>query len=62
MDWTCHICGMQRLDCFISVRTIDTSEEFGLSKGTMTQNVRYCNDNAECIEGSKTKRLYSKKL
>lgn len=56
--WTCHICGIERLDCYISVRATDVSEEHGLPKGTMTQNVRYCNDKESCIKGSLTKRLF----
>ena len=30
--WTCHVCGMERLDCYISVRSTDVSEEHGLPR------------------------------
>lgn len=56
-SWTCHICGKRRPDRFISVRSTDQSSEFNLPPGTVTQNVRYCNDKPQCIEGAKTKKL-----
>ncbi len=52
--WKCHICLELRPDAAISVYTTDTSEKYGLPVGTMSQNVRYCNDNPECVDGSKT--------
>ena len=60
ITWTCHVCGEERPDACISVRSTDMSNEYGLPIGTMMQNVRYCNDNKECIEGSKTKKLLKK--
>lgn len=51
LTWTCHICGERRLDADISVQTIPliiNGRELG------DQNVRYCNDNPECVEKSKT--------
>jgi len=53
-EWTCHICGDSRRDSNISVRTHDKSEEYGLPSGTFSENIRYCNDNHDCIEKSKT--------
>jgi len=53
-EWSCHICGEVREDRKISVRSTDKSEEYELPAGTFSENVRYCNDNDECIEASKT--------
>ncbi len=54
--WTCHVCGEDRPDAKISVFSKDISGDFEvpLPPGTMKQNVRYCNDKKECIEGAKT--------
>lgn len=46
--WSCHICRVVRPDAAISVISVDTSGAFGLPRGTMHQNIRYCNDNASC--------------
>lgn len=53
LTWVCHVCGDLRPDDKISVYTTDVSEKHGLPPGTMQQNVRYCNDRKECIEGAK---------
>ncbi len=56
--WTCHICGERRLDEDISVKThplMINGREMG------SQNVRYCNDNQECIKKSKTFRFMEDK-
>lgn len=53
-EWTCHICGKSRPDASISVHKTDMSAEHNLPPGTMQQNVRYCNDNPDCIEKAKT--------
>lgn len=52
LEWTCHICGKTRPDAKISVysRIITLSREIPIK-----ENVRYCNDNPECIEGARTK-------
>lgn len=49
LTWTCHVCRKERPNKFISVHknpvmigTIFTHE-----------NIRYCNDNPDCIEGVK---------
>ena len=50
LSWTCHICGKERPDKNISVYQsplIVNGVEIG------EQNVRYCNDNPECIKGAK---------
>lgn len=42
--WTCHVCGEERPDRKISVRSTT-----GLYNGVeVQQNVRYCNDRKEC--------------
>jgi len=51
ITWLCHICGKERPDDKISV----FSSVIELGGGVeMTQNVRYCNDNLECVEAAKT--------
>lgn len=47
LTWTCHICKQERPDAFISVYQRKYSE-------FITENIRYCNDIAECREGAKT--------
>lgn len=53
LTWVCHVCGDLRPDDKISVYTTDVSEKHGLPSGALKQNVRYCNDRKECIEGAK---------
>jgi hypothetical protein len=50
MTWKCHVCGKVREDAQISVYS--TTRYMG--SVPIQQNVRYCNDNPECIEGAKT--------
>ena len=57
LTWKCHVCGEERPDAFISVRTKDMSEEYGLPIGTFKQNVRYCNDRPKCLQKSLSKTL-----
>lgn len=57
ITWTCHVCGRERPDDKIQVYTTDLSHEFGLEIGTLRQNVRYCEDNAECVIKAPTIRL-----
>lgn len=47
LTWTCHICKKERPDDKISVVTKPL-----IISGTVVggQNVRYCNDNNDCIE------------
>lgn len=53
LTWTCHVCGEERPDRYISVwthlRTIGVVE--------FRENVRYCNDRASCIEGAQHKHF-----
>lgn len=48
--WTCHICGRPRPDDKISVYKHETP----FAGIMMTENVRYCNDNPNCLKGAKT--------
>jgi hypothetical protein len=48
LTWTCHVCGKERPDDKISVH----SKTVTMNNVPITQNVRYCNDNPECIEGA----------
>lgn len=57
LTWTCHVCGDERPDRAISVYKRDMSAKFNLPPGTVQQNVRYCNDRPECVEGAKTVQL-----
>lgn len=50
LTWECHICGEERPDAAISVLSkpmIVNGQRVG------QQNIRYCNDKPECIEGAK---------
>lgn len=53
MTWKCHICGDERPDSRISVR----SKPVPGAGVEMSQNVRYCNDRPDCVDGSLTKNL-----
>lgn len=49
--WKCHICGKERPDDKISVVSrpiVANGQVIG------QQNVRYCNDNADCIRRAQT--------
>ena len=48
-EWTCHICKRKRPDSAISVFTKPL-----IIRGMMMgqQNIRYCNDNADCRKGA----------
>jgi len=53
LTWTCHLCGQTRPNDRISVRKRPL-----LFRGVeLVQNVRYCNDNPDCIDRSKTHDL-----
>jgi len=56
--WKCHICGEERPDAKISVLTKPLVID-GMVCGE--QNIRYCNDKAECIEGARTKDFFGGK-
>ena len=49
LTWTCHICGKTRPDEKISVLVkplIIGEQQVG------DQNIRYCNDNPDCLRGA----------
>lgn len=60
IGWTCHVCGEWRPDAKISVRSRDSSGDYGLPRGTVRDNVRYCNDRPACIESSRTHTHFGK--
>jgi len=49
LSWTCHICEKERPDEKISViqKPIKVNDEV-----IGEQNIRYCNDNKECLKGT----------
>lgn len=51
LSWACHVCGDVRPDDKISVLT--TEMVYGEGNIPMKQNVRYCNDRPNCVEGAK---------
>ena len=62
LTWICHICKKERPDSMISVCQKDVSEEYNLPPGTMKENIRYCNDNPECISKSKNFSFLRKEI
>jgi hypothetical protein len=50
LTWTCHICGEERPDRFISVRSKSAIDR--VTGIRMTENIRYCNDKPSCWEGT----------
>ncbi len=57
LTWTCHVCHERRPDNCISVFTKDISGGYDLKPGTVKENIRYCNDKLECINGAPTVAL-----
>lgn len=51
LTWTCHICGDTKPDDKISVFSKPLIID-GVDTGGQ-QNIRYCNDNQQCIDGAK---------
>lgn len=51
LTWKCDICHLERPDAAISVRKVDISPK-GLPPGTVTRNVKFCNDSPTCKEGA----------
>ena len=49
LTWACHVCKKVRPDAAISVYS--TQMERGGVK--WQENVRYCNDNQDCIDGAR---------
>lgn len=54
LTWTCHICNENRPDSKISVLTKTVEALSSSAGGTVTENIRYCNDRPECFEAAKT--------
>ena len=52
LTWACHVCGETRPDSRISVLSKDTSAEYNLPKGSLKENIRYCNDKQACKDGA----------
>ena len=55
LTWTCHVCNQVRPDSKISVRT----KRKRIGSVEFDENIRYCNDRPECVEGSKTRTFTS---
>lgn len=51
LTWTCHVCGEERPDRYISVFSRERILEAGVR---VRMNVRYCNDRPECREQAPT--------
>ena len=58
--WKCHVCGEERPDDKISVLSL-LKEIPETNGGTVTFNVRYCNDKPSCIEAASTFSFLKKK-
>lgn len=58
VTWSCHVCHKEREDGKISVLKKDISSRWNLPAGTAVQNVRYCNDNEDCIRKADTIKWY----
>ena len=52
LHWKCAICESMREDEFISVRRFDISARCKLEWGAAIENIKYCNDNADCVNVS----------
>jgi hypothetical protein len=59
LTWGCHVCGRTRADKEIGVLKRDRSVSVGhWGPGTITEHVRYCLDNPNCVEGAKFKSFF----
>lgn len=56
LTWTCHVCGEERPDAFISVAKHQHQIK-DAGGATMHCHVRYCNDRADCASNASTKCL-----
>jgi len=52
--WNCDICGKERPDTKISVYVHDRSLDKNLPEGKLHENVKYCNDNYDCMKSAET--------
>lgn len=57
LTWTCMVCGDRRPDAQISVYKRDISAHYGAELGTVTENIRYCNDRPSCVAGAENTTL-----
>ena len=57
--WTCHVCGDERPDEFIAVKTFDLSQQFGLPPNHARENVRHCTDRPQCVAGAEGARRWA---
>lgn len=48
-NWKCEVCQTMRMDRDISVVVLRKEQEGG---GSMQRNVKYCNDNPDCLDGA----------
>lgn len=56
ITWTCHICSDERPDEKISVYPKPVLLPVSLGEAApVTQNIRYCNDRADCINAAADK-------
>ena len=53
VTWTCHICGRERPDHLIEVKT----HRRRMNGVPLTENVRYCADSEECYQGALKKHF-----
>ena len=54
LTWRCDICGKERPDAKIAVHRVDiTPAGNGLPPGTVTRNVKYCNDTFACMQAAR---------
>lgn len=56
LTWTCHVCGDRRPDAQISVHVKTTM----FHNAPIVENIRYCNDRQECIDGAPDTSHFSK--
>lgn len=57
----CGICGAMRPDCAIAVQKYDSSEDYGLPQGTITEHLNYCVDQLSCCEKAAQFRGHGKR-
>lgn len=50
LSWTCHVCGEERPDALIAVHHV--YKMIPNTDATITANVRFCSDRAECHNGA----------
>lgn len=58
----CDVCGKERQEAFIDVLKKDRSSEWGLSEGSLTESIKFCNDNPSCFFGAEKVRLIPNKV